>query len=222
MARRPRPRIIDLTRPIVHEMPNFPGEPRPGFLRFGGLGDLGFRCHQVVMPTHFGTHADAYNHFLAAGLPIDRMQPRQYVGPALLLDLRRRSDPKQITRADLLRAWPRGDRARRVVLNTGWATRAKGARYFKGFPGLTRDAATWLVGRSVLMLGLDLPSVHPADYTRVHQILFRGGVAVVEGLVGLNRVATRWFFFVGLPLPLRGLDGSPVRALAIVGSPDDL
>jgi kynurenine formamidase len=65
---RERPRLVDLTRRITHEMLNFPGEPRPGFIAFGGLADTGFRCRQVRMPTHFGTHADAYSHFLPAGL----------------------------------------------------------------------------------------------------------------------------------------------------------
>ena len=45
MGKRARVRIIDLTRKITHEMLNFPGEPRPGFIHFGGLGDIGFRCN---------------------------------------------------------------------------------------------------------------------------------------------------------------------------------
>lgn len=38
------------------------------------------------------------------------------------------------------------------------------------------------------LVGLDLPSVHPTDYRRVHAILFRGNVAVIEGLVRLGEV----------------------------------
>jgi hypothetical protein len=37
------PRVVDLTRPITHEMLNFPGEPRPGFIAFADLSDVGFR-----------------------------------------------------------------------------------------------------------------------------------------------------------------------------------
>ena len=231
MQRARRPRIVDLTRTISHEMPNFPGEPRPGFIRFGDLGDIGFRCHQILMPTHFGTHADAPSHFLPSGRPIARMRPDAYVGPAALLDVRRRPDATRVTRTDLERAWerawerarPGGEPVRRVVVNTGWAERATGARYFRGFPGLTREAATWLVrSKRVTLVGLDLPSVHPTDYRRVHVILFRGNVAVVEGLVRLGEVRVSRFFLVALPLPFAGLDGSPVRALAILGDPSVL
>src|SRR5512135_3289422 len=107
--------VVDLTRRITHEMLNFPGEPRPGFIEFGGLSDIGFRCKQILMPTHFGTHTDAYSHFLPAGRTIDRMSVTQYVGPAVVLDVRKRSDPARVTRRDLEAAWPAGVAATRVL-----------------------------------------------------------------------------------------------------------
>lgn len=222
MAKRRRVRIIDLTRKITHEMLNFPGEPRPGFIHFGGLGDIGFRCNQILMPTHFGTHTDAYSHFLPDGLPMDRMRPAQYVGPAAVLDVRKRPNPARVTRPDLETAWPAGSRARRVLVNTGWGDRVKGSAYFKDFPGIEAEAARWLIRRKVIMLGLDLPSVHPKEYKAVHKLLFRAGIAVTEGLINLSRLPRDEVFFAGLPLPLAGLDGSPIRAVAIVGDPSQI
>ncbi len=218
MPRR-RLQVIDLTRKITHEMLNFPGEPRPGFIAFGGLGDIGFRCRQVLMPTHFGTHTDAYSHFLPAGRTIERMGLNQYVGPAAVVDVRRRADLARVTRKDLESAWPGNGTPRRILLNTGWGDGAKGPAYFKDFPGLEPEAARWLIRRKIIMLGLDLPSVHPKAYKAVHTLLFRGGVAVTEGLVNLSRLPRGEVFFVGLPLPLAGLDGSPIRAVAIIGDP---
>lgn len=219
MGKRQRARVVDLTRRITHEMLNFPSEPRPGFIHFGGIADMGFRCTQILMPTHFGTHTDAYSHFLPAGRTIDRMAPTQYIGPAVVLDVRERPDPARVTRHDLEAAWPAGVTARRILVNTGWGDRVKGPAYFKGFPGIEADAARWLIRRKVVLLGLDLPSVHPKEYQRVHEILFRGGVAVTEGLINLSRLRQPLVFFVGLPLALAGLDGSPIRALAILGDP---
>ena len=222
MARTRKPRVVDLTRRITHEMLNFPGEARPGFIRFSGLDDVGFRCRQILMPTHFGTHTDAYSHFLPAGRTIDRMAPTLYVGPALVLDVRKRPDVTTVTRKDLEAAWPAGARACRVLLNTGWGERAKGSAYFKDFPGIEAGAARWLIRRGIIMLGLDLPSVHPKEYKTVHELLFRGGVAVTEGLINLSRLPRGEVFFVGLPLALAGLDGAPIRAVAIVGDPRGL
>lgn len=72
------------------------------------------------------------------------------------------------------------------------------------------------------MLGLDLPSVHPKEYKRVHELLFKAGIAVTEGLINLSRLPRGEVFFVGLPLALAGLDGSPIRAIAIVGDPNQM
>jgi kynurenine formamidase len=72
------------------------------------------------------------------------------------------------------------------------------------------------------MLGPDLPSVHPKDYMAAHGLLIRANVAVTEGLVNLARLPRGEVFFVELPLPLVGLDGSPLRAVAIGGDPSQL
>jgi len=220
MARKRRVQIIDLTRKITHEMPNFPGEPRPGFIHFADVADIGFRCTQVLMPTHFGTHTDAYTHFLPGDVTIDRMPLEKYVGRAVVLDVRKRPHPARITRRDLEAAWPAGATAPRVLVNTGWGERVKGPAYFKNFPGIEPEAARWLIRRKVILVGLDLQSVHPRLYKEVHELFFRAGVGVTEGLINLSRLPRGEVFFVGLPLALAGLDGSPIRAVAIVGDAD--
>jgi hypothetical protein len=37
MAKGPKLRVVELTWKITHDMLNFPGEPRPGFVQFRGL-----------------------------------------------------------------------------------------------------------------------------------------------------------------------------------------
>jgi kynurenine formamidase len=39
-------------------------------------------------------------------------------------------------------------------------------------------------------------------------------VAIIENLVGIDRIPTKRFRFRGLPLPFAGLTGSPLRAVA--------
>jgi kynurenine formamidase len=48
-------------------------------------------------------------------------------------------------------------------------------------------------------------------------LFVRAGVGLTEGLINLSRLPRGEVFFVGLPLALAGLDGSPIRAVAIVG-----
>ena len=63
-------------------------------------------------------------------------------------------------------------------------------------------------------MGMDTPSVDPFDSKTLdaHHALFRGGVAILEGLV-LDGVPEGIYELIALPLRLAGLDASPVRAV---------
>jgi len=41
-------------------------------------------------------------------------------------------------------------------------------------------------------------------------------VSVIENLVRVAEIPSHRFLFIGLPLPLRGVSGSPIRAVAVV------
>jgi arylformamidase len=50
-----------------------------------------------------------------------------------------------------------------------------------------------------------------------HHLFFKAGVdiPVVECLRNLGEIPNQRFFFVGMPLPVKGLDASPIRAIAL-------
>ncbi len=51
-----------------------------------------------------------------------------------------------------------------------------------------------------------------------HKTLMRGGVLIVEGLTNLGEIPDgRPFSLIVLPLKAAGLDGFPVRAVAVCG-----
>jgi kynurenine formamidase len=69
---------------------------------------------------------------------------------------------------------------------------------------------------------MDTPSVGPVYRTPrevidVHIPLLRAGVVIVEEMTNLRAVEADRFHFVALPLRLTGGDGSPTRAIAVVG-----
>ena len=76
-----------------------------------------------------------------------------------------------------------------------------------------------MVEKQVAVLGVEPPSVadvnNPAELTEVHQVLFRGGVLIVEGLANLDQLTQSEVEFIALPLRILGGDGCPVRAIAI-------
>lgn len=93
--------------------------------------------------------------------------------------------------------------------------------------GLTQDAAAWLRERGARTVGIDTctpETTAGAQASPVHMNFLRprslGGddpvIAIVENLVGIDRIPRRRFRFCGVPLPFDGLTGSPVRAFATV------
>jgi len=75
------------------------------------------------MPTHFGTHTDAYSHFRGAGGTIDRMDIVLYVGAASF-STARRSGPSQLlgihTACDTFERRPGRGRKEKAHESAGW------------------------------------------------------------------------------------------------------
>ena len=82
---------------------------------------------------------------------------------------------------------------------------------------MSEAAAVWLVERGVHLVAFDTPSPD-RDPHSVHYILLGANMVIVENLTGLERSAATVFELIVVPLPLEGLEASPVRALAAVAS----
>ena len=55
----------------------------------------------------------------------------------------------------------------------------------------------------------------PPTATRIpHYVLLGANMVIVENLTGLERIGRDIFELIVVPLPLRGLEASPVRAVA--------
>jgi kynurenine formamidase len=72
-----------------------------------------------------------------------------------------------------------------------------------------------LIEHRVKCVGIDTVSVE--EYGRkdapVHKMLLACNIGIIENLANLKQFAGSRMFFVCLPLPLKGLDGSPARAV---------
>ena len=107
-------------------------------------------------------------------------------------------------------------RGAKIIYRTGWSRKFGTPEFFSDFPTLTLAAARWIAGRRIGLLGMDTltPST---DWKECHHILLKKGVeiVIVEGLTNLEQLPER-FTFIGFPLNLKGRDGAPIRAVAVV------
>ncbi len=214
----PVSRIVDLTHVNLPGQEQYTDEiNQRGKQRETPTGDI---MHDVAMWSHSGTHVEVSLHFYAGGKDTADFPPETFVGPAIRLDFRHKQTNEAITLADVQAAGEvrEGDI---VILWEGrdhlYRTKDSHSR-----PYLTEEAGEWLVlQKKIKLLGTDSSGfeVRGGDKDHPnHHLFFKDGndVPVVECLRNLDQIPSDRFFFVGMPLPVKGLDASPIRAVALV------
>jgi arylformamidase len=174
--------------------------------------------HDVHVWSHSGTHVEVSLHFYAGGKDTSDFPPETFVGPAIRLDFRHKQTSEPITLADVQAAGEIRERDIMILWEGRdhlYRTNESHAR-----PYLTEEAARWLaLEKKIKLLGTDSSGfeVRGVSHHPNHHLFFKTGIdiPVVECLRNLDQIPNDRFFFVGLPLPIRGLDASPIRAIAL-------
>jgi kynurenine formamidase len=89
--------------------------------------------------------------------------------------------------------------------------------YFTHSPGLSEDAAEYLINKKVNAVGIDSPSIDRGSDSNfpVHKLLLSNEILIVENLCNLGKIDNQNFTLIMTPLRLSGASGSPIRAIAI-------
>jgi arylformamidase len=203
--------IIDLSVPVAEGMATWPGDVEVRLWRQKTLAEGFANVGGIQVGTHAGTHLDAPFHWFEGGAKVDETPLERLVGPARVIDLRGRGPT--ITAAELSAACGDLRAGEPVLLLTGW----QGEVTDQDYPHLSGEAAEWLVGREPALVGIDTPSVDGPTAGQAHEALLGAGVPIIELLVNLDRLVGREFELIALPLAIVGMDGAPVRAVALPG-----
>ena len=206
-------RVVDLTLTMHAGMRGVDFEIR------STIDGKGWNTTWLHLYSHAGTHMDAPYHFLAQGKTLDNLELEKCVGPAHVIDLSFVGPRDLITVEHLMPYAEKVGRGARLLLQTGWSTRADTPEYRDHLPRVSLPLAEWLAEREIALLGVETPAVadinNKEELVTVHQTLLRAGIVIVEGLANLDALQQEEVTFAALPLKLEGGDGSPVRAVAI-------
>ncbi|WP_376794750.1 cyclase family protein [Thermogemmatispora sp.] len=206
--------FIDLSHAIEQGMTVFPGDPEPGFEAVAT--EPPWQVTRLMLGTHTGTHIDAASHLVPEGKTITQYPPERFLLTGIVVPVEGRGEDEPITAEALqphLQALPAGGA---VLLRTGWDLYWKSERYLR-HPYLSPEAARLLVEAGASLVGIDALSVDSSvqGTQHAHATLLGSDVLIVENLARLDRLISGVVYqYSFLPLPLRGLDGSPIRALA--------
>jgi kynurenine formamidase len=232
-------RLVDLTHPFDDTTIYW-----PTFRRFQldvvshgkTPGGWWYAANDFCAAEHGGTHFDAPIHFAEDGWTADEIPLDRLRGPAAVIDVTAEAG----ARRDLLIGVPHLQADERahgripdgaiVLLRTGWGrywpdaerylgTAARGDVEHLHFPGLSDEAARWLMAeRKIRGVGIDTASIdrgQSRDF-RAHRVLGAADTLIFENLANLGAVPARGAVFVGLPMKIRGGSGAPLRAVALL------
>lgn len=201
-------RVIDISVPIHPAMATYPGDPPVKFRPWPGKD---WALTEITFGTHTGTHADAPRHVFKNGTRIDELPLSKFVGPCRVLDM---THVKHAIELHDLKA-ARIKRRERILVRTKNSLRAQNA-FRPDYVYLSGDAVGYLAEMPIALFGIDAFSVKQrgSDDLRPHTELLRRDIVILER-VNLRRVKPGTYTLVALPLKLRGLDGSPTRAVLL-------
>lgn len=186
----------------------------------GGLGQIVRGAH---MRLHAGTHVDAPSHMLKGGKDIHDIPLQAFIGPAVVADIRHCKAQQGIFAEDLERAvgatLQRGDR---VLLRSDINKEYDGSpEWVAKAPYLSDEAVAWCVDRGVSLVGYDFfhgqkpPGADPASSTS--RKLHSKNILTMPYLTNLASITKARFMLIGLPLKMKSVEASPIRAIVLEG-----
>lgn len=163
----------------------------------------------ITTSPHVGTHADAPLHVDDGWLASHELPLAAFAGRAIVCSV----DPslETVSPRDLV-SLPSAGPVERLLLRTQCSV--AGGTFPDRWPVLTVATVGMLLGRGLVLLGVDTPSVdgRHSKTLDVHKALFRGGAFNLENL-DLRSVEDGEYDLVAYPLLLENLDAAPVRAV---------
>jgi arylformamidase len=202
-------RIWDISQPIRSGIPVWPGDTAFAAETTWSHGPgCPVQVSKITLSTHTGAHADAPLHYDPNGTTADALDLSAYLGPCRVIDVRH---AKVLVQPGDIAAALAGAPAR-ILLRTYETFPSE--FWCSDFVALAPETIAFLAGRGAVLIGIDSPSIDPeaSKDLPAHIAIRRHGLAILEGLV-LDHVPPGDYELIALPLPLAGLDASPVRAI---------
>ncbi|EHP87229.1 cyclase family protein [Methanotorris formicicus] len=186
--------IIDLSNEIMDFV--YPGDPNfyVNIFKFEN-----FMVSEIRIGSHISTHVDYPKH---VGLDNDSVVDI-VVGNGFCVNIDNLEEflsKKDIKNIDVLLIY--------TSISSLWGKE----EYFERGVDI-KDYLNDLLSLGIKAIGVDCASI--GDYD-VHRTLLSNGILIIENLTNLDVLVGKSFFFIGLPLKIKNIDGVPIRAVAIL------
>lgn len=209
-------KIVDLSMPIGVDTPVYPGDPTINIEQAASFEKDGFCVSRIKFGSHSGTHVDAPFHINAFGKTIDEMDLSYFVGTGVLIDVTGKKPEERITLKDVEPYLHKLKQRTIALFYTGWSKYYGDPLYFR-HPYLDAEMVQALLDQGVRTFFIDALNIDPptGEHLQAHQCITKENGIIGENFINFDQITFEDPFIVALPLKMPGLDGSPVRAVAM-------
>ncbi|WP_020610984.1 cyclase family protein [Sediminispirochaeta bajacaliforniensis] len=215
-------KCFDMSQPVYDHCPGWPTY-EPTIVRLEAEHEKdGFQAEQIRLNSHTGTHMDAPFHFFPSGRTIDEIPIGNFMGHALLVDLRGAIKLKEgISPSHIERYIGNISKDDIILINTGWShMRGFEEIYHHDWPYLTAEISELFVAKHIKGVGIDCMSIggwYEGTGRPAHEVLLSHDIWAVEEIYFPDELMeAESCFFMALPLKWRHFSGAPVRAVGII------
>ena len=213
--------LIDLSNRIVPGKEHFKFETRvddvtkilPDVIH---RPDIWYILGEVTMCTHVGTHIEVPFHHWKDGKDTADFPIHQIIAPGVCLDFSYKKPGDTVTLDELKQHEGRIREGDIVFIRQGADKKYWSDQWNDQFH-LSIEANQWLVDKKIACLGTDAAGLEipGTDHQPNHVAVCQAGIPMIESLKGLERLGEERHLILILPLPIEGLDASPVRVVAL-------
>jgi arylformamidase len=204
----------DISVPLKQGMNYFPTDPVPPKIYRYHDRALGARVTMSMLEiiSHTGTHIDSPLHFIADGSTISDMPLDATIGPCRVIEIK---DQQKIKVPELEKHnIKKGERVLFKTRNSPIVYTSE--KFVEDYVYLDGEAADYLVGRGIILFGLDNITIghfkETDNLNKTHRTLLGAGIYILEDCA-LDGVPPGEYELLCLPLLMWNGDAGPCRAI---------
>jgi len=188
-------KFIDLTHELKNDTMVYPGDPK---FKLRSINDANkdYSLFEINGNLHTGTHIDAPYHYIANGKKVKDILLENLIGEANVFDITHLNPKKEINLEDMItfkkifkkKYSLENDLKKIIILKTGWYNNLREENYFTENPFISKEVAKIFVENNISGLAIDSPSVDSYRESKIHKILLKNNIWIVENLTNMNKI----------------------------------
>lgn len=206
--------VYDISVLLGAEAIDYPGFPPYSMESIASMkeGKL-FNLSKLVMIAHAGTHIDTPTHFFPDRKHIDDYPVERFILPAQVIGIKDKAAirPSELENRDI----KPGD-ALLFKTDNSISGRCASGVFCENYVYMTPEAADFCVEKKISLFGIDYVTTdkHGDTDFPAHHKLLGNDILILEG-INLKEVPPGRYILFCLPLKMKGVEASPVRAILV-------